>query len=429
METPLPAAEPAPQPPSSSAPRVPRGRTAEAPDVESAGGAVPAQVGLYLHMPFCARKCPYCDFNTYAGLDDLHDAFVDALCLEIERRAPLAAGRPVDSVFLGGGTPTVLSGRQLRRVLRTVARHHVLGPKAEITSEANPGTTDRERFEALREAGVNRLSLGAQSFDATELEFLGRIHDEDEVGRAVGAARAAGFGNLSLDLIFGLPQQTLATWERSLEAALSLEPEHLSLYSLIVEPGTPLWKWVDEGRVGAPDDDAAAVMYEHARARLARASWAHYEVSNWSRSPAGAGRHNLRYWRNGDWIACGPGAHGQVRALREGKLELRRYANVRPVPEYIRRVRQGESLCESDELVPARTAMGETMMLGLRLIDEGVPHEHFASRHGLDPRETFARELAELSDWALLTVDEQRSVLTDRGLLLGNQVFERFVER
>jgi oxygen-independent coproporphyrinogen-3 oxidase len=387
----------------------------------------PRGVGLYLHVPFCSRKCPYCDFNTYAGLDDLHEAFVLALCSEIERRAPLIEGRKVETVFLGGGTPTALSPAQLSRILATVFRCLDVAGDAEVTSEANPGSADAARFDALRAAGVNRLSIGAQSFDPSELEFLGRIHDADATEAAVAGARSAGFENLSLDLIFGLPEQSPERWNNSLERAVALSPEHLSLYSLIVERGTPLWQWVDEGRVPPPDDDAAAGMYEAARDRLAAAGFTQYEVSNWALSEAQASRHNLVYWRNGDWLACGPGAHGQLRRMEAGSLVLRRYANVRPVPGYIRRVQEGALPTDSDELIEQRVAMGESMMLGLRLIDEGVPHARFRARHGADPRTIFAAPLEELEQWGLLRVDDKRSVLTERGLMLGNRVFEHFI--
>ena len=217
---------------------------------------------LYLHIPFCQRKCPYCDFNTYAGLNRLFEPYAAALVREIEL-AGMSRGRPaVRTIFLGGGTPTVLPARLLRDILDACYRAFDVQPDAEITSEANPGTVDVDRFAALREIGVNRLSMGVQSFDDAELQFLGRIHSADEVETAFNAARLAGFDNINLDVIYGLPGQSPETWRRTLQRALELGPEHFSLYSLIVEEGTPFAEWAEAGRIGYPDSDLAADLYE-----------------------------------------------------------------------------------------------------------------------------------------------------------------------
>lgn len=387
-------------------------------------------LGLYLHVPFCARKCPYCDFNTYAGLESRFGSYVDALCREIAlRRAaePAAVDRVVTSVFLGGGTPTVLSTAQLAQILGAVRDHLTLAADVEITSEANPGTVDAERFAGLRAIGVNRLSLGAQSLRRGELAFLGRIHGAAEVGAAVRAARAAGFDNMNLDFLFGLPGQSARAWRETLARALDLGTDHLSLYSLIVEPETPLQRWVTSGAVAAPDDDAAARRYQTAMRVLATAGFGHYEVSNWSRSPAHRSRHNLLYWRNGEYLAFGAGAHGHLRTRdAHGRLHDVRWSNDRPVDAYIARVQAGELPVAFREEVSPAAAMGETMMVGLRLVDEGVAHARFADLHGDDPREVYAAVLAELRDWGLVDVDAHRTRLTRRGLMVGNQVFGRF---
>lgn len=394
-------------------------------------------IGLYLHVPFCERKCPYCDFNTYAGLDDQFAAYVVALCRELADWGA-RLGRPeVATLFLGGGTPTVLDAEQLERILATANDSFRLLPNAELTCEANPGTVDRAKFAALRALGVNRLSMGVQSFQPEELAFLGRIHDVADVYRAFEAARAAGFDNLNLDFIFGVPGQTEATWADTLSAALALGPEHLSLYSLIVEPNTPLFTWVETGRVAVPDDDAAATLYELAQERLAVAGYVHYEVSNWARDgavraagesvPAFASRHNLGYWRNGEYLGVGPGAHSHLRVADRTGVTGRRWSNVRPVPGYIRRAGAGASAEASGEDLTDATAMGETMLLGLRLVDEGVPFAHFRQLHGADPREVYPTELAELAGWDLLTLDKECIRLTPRGLAVANQVTARFV--
>ncbi|MBK8047832.1 MAG: radical SAM family heme chaperone HemW [Anaerolineales bacterium] len=242
-------------------------------------------LGLYLHIPFCERKCPYCDFNTYAGLHALHQDTVDALCREMEQRAADAAGRTVVSIFIGGGTPTLLTPAQLEQLLKAIQMNFEVASTAEISCEANPGAVDRERFMALRMLGVNRLSMGVQSFQPEELKFLGRIHDVADVYVAFDAARAVGFDNINLDFIFGLPRQPLVAWSSTPDSALALAPEHLSLYSLIVEPDTPLEHWVHTGQVEVPDEDNAADHYELAMERLAAGGYWQYEVSTGRSAP------------------------------------------------------------------------------------------------------------------------------------------------
>lgn len=398
-------------------------------------------LGLYLHIPFCARKCAYCDFNTYAGMEALFEPFVQALCRELELAAEVHGDREVDTVFIGGGTPTVLAPGQLARILERLRSVFHLRPDAEITVEANPGSGDRERFRVLADQGVQRVSIGGQSFQDDELRFLGRIHGPAELALAVEAARAAGIARLNLDLIFGLPGQALASWERSLEAALALAPEHLSLYSLIVEEGTPLAAWVADGRVAAPDPDLAADHYTLARERLGAAGYVHYEVSNWALAPAdgaalgdwetppAASRHNLRYWRNQDYLGLGPGAHGALhQPAGPGRgHRLRRWWNLRPVPDYLRRLSEGRTPEEDAEEPDGPAALGETMMLGLRLLREGLAWAEVEALHGIDARRVYADTLAELQGWGLIEGDGRRLRLSARGLPVGNQVFCRFL--
>lgn len=393
-------------------------------------------LGLYIHIPFCARKCPYCDFNTYAGLELLHDATVDALCIEMERWAPRLAGRPVSTVFVGGGTPTVLTAAQLERLFGAVHRCFAVDAGAEVTCEANPGTVDQAKFGVLRALGVNRLSMGVQSFQPAELHFLGRIHSVEDVGQAFAAARKAGFDNINLDFIFGLPGQTEATWSDTLERALALAPEHLSLYSLIVEPNTPLFHWVESGSVPEPDEDQAAMHYERALERLAAGGYIQYEVSNWARRTGGcrddetpelASRHNLIYWRNDDYLGIGPGAHSHLRTEENSVRVERRWGNRKPVPSYGKRMRAGDSVDDFAEEISPPVGMGETMMLGLRLVREGVLLDRFSMLHGRSLSDAFGTELDRLCRDGLLTVDTRRVRLTPRGLMVGNQVFARFL--
>ncbi len=389
-------------------------------------------LGLYIHIPFCERKCPYCDFNTYAGLEAQFQDLVAALAGEMGRWRESLRERPVSTIFIGGGTPTVLEEAQLAQLFAAIQSNFRLAADCEITCEANPGTVDRAKFAALRRLGVNRLSMGVQSFQPEELAFLGRIHDVADVHRAYAAARAAGFDNINLDFIFGLPHQAPDDWESTLDQALELGPEHLSLYSLIVEPNTPLYHWVQVGKVDEPDDDLAADLYEVAMAKLAGAGYMQYEVSNWARgsegveTPAYACRHNLIYWRNDDYLGVGPGAHSHLHCA-PGTGSERRWGNRKPVGGYIKRIRGGLPVEEFDEEIDPRLAMGETMMLGLRLLREGVPRLRFAARHDRAVDDIFGAELRQLAERNLLTWDEHRIRLTPEGLLLGNRVFAAFL--
>jgi oxygen-independent coproporphyrinogen III oxidase len=395
------------------------------------------RLGLYLHIPFCERKCPYCDFNTYAGLQSLFSDTVEALCQEMGRWRTQLDGRSIATIFIGGGTPTVLDAKELGRLFAAIHANFAVAADCEITCEANPGTVDRAKFATLRGLGVNRLSMGVQSFQPDELQFLGRIHTVEDVYLAYAAARAAGFENINLDFIFGLPEQTSGHWEATLTQALALEPEHLSLYSLIVEPDTPLYHWVQTGQVAGTDDDLAADLYEMAIERLAGAGYAQYEVSNWARNREGGGRsvvpdfacqHNLIYWRNDDYLGIGPGAHSHLRRIGpDGELSEQRWGNRKPVPGYVNRIRRGEPVEAFSEEIDPRLAMGETMMLGLRLVREGVSFERFADLHHCSLRDVFGRQLADFQKRGLVSVDGEHVRLTPQGLMIGNQVFAAFL--
>ncbi len=383
-------------------------------------------LAIYIHIPFCQRKCPYCDFNTYAGRESQYDAFVQALSQDI-RRTGEARGRPhVRTVFVGGGTPTVLAPRHLQAIFHALHEGFAILPDAEITSEANPGAVDATRFEVLRELGVNRLSMGVQSFDNAELRFLGRIHNAEEARAAFELARRAGFDNINLDFMFGLPEQSPDIWQRTLQTAIALHPEHLSLYSLTVEPGTPLAAWVARGQVSQPDPDLAADLYDMAREMLGRAGFEHYEISNWARGPLSsdllprfAARHNLIYWRNEPYLGFGPGAHGWFQG--------RRRAVIPDVGDYIRRVEAGEAYWAMEERIDERLEMGETMMLGLRLIRAGVARDRFRERFGVDVTDVWPEALRDLQSRGLIELAPERVRLTPRAVLIANEVFAAFL--
>ncbi len=396
-------------------------------------------LALYVHIPFCKSRCAYCDFNTYAGLSALLAPYVRALVREIrmwgERLADGGPPIPIRTLYIGGGTPSLLPPSLLAQVLEACREAFHLLPDAEVSLEANPETVDQESLTALRTLGVNRLSLGLQSTHADELRLLGRRHTFEDAVRAVQAARQAGFDNLNLDLIYGLPGQRVNRWRRSLERVLALEPEHLSAYSLTVEEGTPLYDRVAAGRLPPPDPDRAAEMYELAEGMLAGAGYVHYEISNWARlsQPSSGGpappsvrepspfvcRHNLVYWRNEPYLGVGAGAHSF--------LEGRRWHNVLAPAHYIARLEGGAlPIAQVEELSP-EMAMAETMILGLRLLVEGVSCEGFRRCFGRHPLEQYGEAIEEMVGVGLLTVDGDRIRLTDRGRLLGNEVFVRFL--
>jgi oxygen-independent coproporphyrinogen-3 oxidase len=310
----------------------------------------------------------------------------------------------------------------LGRILETIDGTFDLEPGAEVTVEANPGTVDGAGLAALRGLGANRLSLGVQSFEAGELALLGRIHSATEAIAAFQAAREAGFQKISLDLIYGLPGQAPEAWQRSLAKALALAPEHLSLYSLSVDGrghGTPLAAAIRHGDLPAPDADLAAEMYEWAEEACGEAGYVHYEISNWAREPDMACRHNLIYWRNEAYRGAGASAHSWT--------DGRRWANLRSPSEYVSRVLAGGNPVATAEEIGPDLEMGETVMMGLRLVEEGMTFERFQQRFGLDLRQRFSKEIDELAAWGLLEVGADRLRLTPRGRLLGNQVFGRFL--
>lgn len=391
----------------------------------SAPAQVGDSIGIYVHIPFCSHICPYCDFNTYAGQDSLMPVYVEALQREMSIWSRSFAGRLATSLFLGGGTPSLLDRPQIAALVAESRAAFAMADDAEITLEANPNDLTERYCADLLEAGVNRLSIGAQTLDRRGLRVLGRRHEAHQTAAAVAAARAAGFTNLSLDLIYGWPGQTLEQWRSDLEKTLQGDvggtlPEHLSLYGLIVEPGTPMADAVTRGILTPVGDDDAADFYELACSLLADAGWLHYEISNWSATSRRVSRHNTVYWRNGDYAGLGAGAH----AHRAGMRSMNQ-----PSPRrYIDAVTAGESPVSNVEHIDSRTAMGETMMLGLRLLMDGVSRRGFLRRHGISVDDQFGREVSRLTDLGMLDIDEARVRLTLRGALLANTVAAEFLE-
>ncbi|HLV43652.1 MAG TPA: radical SAM family heme chaperone HemW [Aggregatilineales bacterium] len=381
-------------------------------------------LSLYVHIPFCRTLCTYCAFNTYAGMQALVAPYVEALCREI-RLVGEAGGAAAHTLYFGGGTPSLLSAEQAAAVIEAAREVFALPDGAEITLEANPGTVDLDKLRAYRAGGVNRLSIGVQSADADELRMFGRRHSFEEAEEAYRLARAAGCDNISLDLIYGAPRQTLAGWRRTLDAVLAWEPEHVSLYALKLEPGTSLHRQVERGRLPEPDDDLAADMYDLARACLDAAGLQQYEISNWAR-PGFESVHNRQYWLNEPYLGFGAGAHGYAAGLR--------YWNVDPVAEYIGLIKQGEprafplSPAVADtETISTTLEMAETVILGLRLVGEGVSRRAFEARFGRSLDDVFGAALGAMVQAGLVMQDGDRVRLTERGYLLSNQVFMRLL--
>jgi len=388
-------------------------------------------LSLYVHIPFCRSKCAYCDFNSYAGQEALIPAYVGALLQEARAWSRVCGGKRVETVYFGGGTPSLLPLAEAERLIEGLRQRFAVATEAEVSLEANPESVDLAYLRGLRTLGFNRLSLGVQSFDEEELRFLGRIHTATGAAAAYDAARRAGFADVGLDLIFGLPEQRPSRWRRSLARALRLGPEHLSLYALTVEEGTPLARAMSEGKVQEPDEDAQAAMYTESEERLEAAGYEHFEISNWAR-PGHRCRHNLTYWETRPYLGLGAGAHSYLGGCRFANTPLPKdyieLVQASGPPEEgaggldLSRMPQVASLERLDE----QTEMADTVILGLRLA-EGVSLRRFRERFGVGLEERYAQEISELTAWGLLEVSAGRLRLTRRGRLLANEAFLRFL--
>ncbi|MBI2353708.1 MAG: radical SAM family heme chaperone HemW [Deltaproteobacteria bacterium] len=376
---------------------------------------------LYLHIPFCPRKCPYCAFVSRES-DHAPDSYVDLLLEEMRLvSAGLAPGRPLESIYFGGGTPSLLEPRQVALLIDRAARTFGLAANAEITLEVNPGTVDHERLAGFRAASVNRLSLGVQSFDERMLATLGRVHSARQAQDAFTAARTAGFADVGIDLIHALPGQTAEMWRADLGQALRLAPEHISVYGLSVEEGTPFAARYGGDDPLLPDDDLAAGMFEAADDLLTAHGYEHYEIANYA-LPGRRSRHNSGYWRRDGYLGLGAAAHSLLRDKGFGT----RFGNTADIDGYATSIRAG-SLPRCDEMILTLSdAMAEFMFLGLRLA-EGVEFAAFEREFGCGMEETFGEAISELVSLGLLQRNDTGVRLTRRGMLLSNRVFVRFI--
>ncbi|WP_428847734.1 radical SAM family heme chaperone HemW [Neomoorella carbonis] len=371
-----------------------------------------------MHIPFCVRKCHYCDFVSYPGRPPEEMA---AYCRDLEREMELVAGKwqpgPAATVYIGGGTPTLLPARNLEQVLDAVDRFFGRQPGAEVSVEANPGTVDDAKLRVLLAAGVNRLSLGAQAFDDDLLRAMGRIHRRRDIYRACELARRAGFKNINLDLIFGLPGQTLDGWRATLKEAIALQPEHIAAYSLQVEEGTPWGKLAAAGELPLPGEELELAMYQEARQMLAAVGYQQYEISNFAR-PGYQCRHNLTYWFNRPYLGLG--------AAAASYWQDRRWQNYSELHRYQHALSRGRLPRAEIETLTSHQQMAETMFMGLRLM-AGVDLQAFRQRFGVDAREVYDRELDRLYQAGLVEEKDGHLKLTEKGLPLANEVFVQFV--
>ena len=390
-------------------------------------------LGLYVHIPFCETKCPYCDFNTYAQIESLIPDYVGALQRELELWGSLLRTPHTSTIFFGGGTPSYLPLDALKRITSTIHEAFDVDSAAEISLEANPGDIDAQRAAALRDIGFNRVSVGIQSFDDGLLLMLGRKHDAKTAVAAIHNFRNGGFNSINLDLMFGLPNQTLQQWEASLDKALELDTDHISLYGLTIEPNTPLEAFVERGDLPEPDADLAADMYLMACERLEAAGYLHYEISNWCK-PEKLARHNLIYWRSGEYLGAGPGAHSYVGGQR--------FENMKSPRQYVQALQSAPEPTSVTDAVAAMREIGvvgsggpdsnaqqsaDFLMMGLRL-SEGISAREISNRFDVDFSAKFPNEISQLKLNGLLESAGDRYWVPHDKWLVGNEVFSQFVE-
>ena len=374
-------------------------------------------IGLYIHIPFCRQKCLYCDFPSWAGKEGQMQGYVDALTKEIRNRGKEYTDRKVVSVFFGGGTPTTLSVPMLEQLMQAVFESWDIAEDAEITTEANPGTLDGEMAVALKKMGFNRLSMGVQAWQNRLLKDLGRIHTMEAFQKNYKAVREAGFDNVNTDLMFALPNQTMADWQETVRNIVALNPEHISAYSLILEEGTPFFDRYEKGELEPAAEELDREMYYWAVDYLAKMGYGQYEISNFAKKGRQS-RHNRIYWQAEEYLGMGLGAHSY--------MDGERFHNRYDLQEYIDAEGEVSLLKEDVEVITEEDALAEFMFLGLRLT-EGVSFARFRERFGQEMKNIYGRQIEELVKDGLLKEDEIGIRLTVRGVDISNVVFEKFL--
>ena len=375
------------------------------------------KTGMYIHIPFCKQKCLYCDFPSFAGQECMQKGYVEALCRELEKKAKELEEYEIESVFFGGGTPTVLSVDMLESLMQTIFSKYHIAPDAEITIEANPGTLDLAMCQSLRKMGFNRLSMGLQAWQESLLQRLGRIHSRQMFLENFANAKKAGFHNINIDLMFALPKQTMADWEETLINVMALQPSHISVYSLIIEEGTPFYEYYQNGHYKEIDEETDRAMYRMAVEKLELAGFHQYEISNFA-IEGKQSCHNKRYWLDAEYMGYGLAAHSYWKGER--------FHNPYDMAIYMQRAEQGMGCREDIEMVSLEEQYGEFMFLGLRLM-EGVEKKRFSRRFGIPIEDVFAKAIEKTKAEGLLEEVDGFLRLTKRGIDLSNQVFLEFL--
>jgi oxygen-independent coproporphyrinogen-3 oxidase len=389
---------------------------------------------LYIHIPFCSHRCHYCDFNTYVGQDALIPAYADALINELRIVYKKKPDISIHSIYFGGGTPSIIPAFTYQKLFDEINDLFNITPDCEISLEANPSNLTNEYLRNLKLLGFNRISLGVQSTNNLDLKRLGRTHNIWDVLESIEKIKKSGFKNLNLDLIFGLPWQDLTGWENSLSRALQFKPEHFSIYSLIIEPGTPLFSWYQKGLISQQDQDLEGDMYETTINMMAENGYSQYEISNWAKKDKIVDyrcRHNMQYWLGYPYLGIGAGAHGFASGYRT--------VNTPTIGDYIQRCQQNDHISRRFPWTPAQiqtkkvdvqTQMMDFMLVGLRLIKEGVTEERFSNLFGKSMKKVFNKEIDKLISQGLVEWSDEsknRLSLTERGVMVANQVFMAFV--
>jgi oxygen-independent coproporphyrinogen-3 oxidase len=375
-------------------------------------------LGLYIHIPYCIHKCGYCDFNSHPIKQDEMDHYIDALVVEMKHYAKIYTNTNIiKTIFLGGGTPTTLNPFQLERILKECVNEFTIASNAEITIEANPATVGIELMKSIRTMGYNRISIGVQSFDKAELKLLDRAHGPKEIHSTVDCARKAGFDNLSLDLMFAVPNQSLSSWENNLNKALEKNPEHLSTYNLTIEQGTAFSKLQSNGKLIMPDDDHQLELYKKTIERLTKKGFHHYEISNFARRGKEC-KHNITYWENKNTLGLGAGASSYMNGTR--------FKNINLPAHYIRQVKEKKIAVEHSETLELRQAMGETIMLGLRLL-QGISIHQFEKRFQISFINLFRNIISALKEKELVIIEKDYLRLSQKGLFWADSVTLEFI--
>ncbi len=391
-------------------------------------------LGVYIHIPFCRNRCGYCDFNTFVGLDHLLEEYVDCVLEEIAIFSTLYnSDHFVQTIYFGGGTPTIMPVSLYTKMINTISNHFSMAEILEISSEANPIELDLDYLSGLHDAGINRLSIGMQSAVKKELEILGRLQHPEDVSRAVLNSKNARFKNINIDLIYGIPTQTLRSFELSIESAVSLKPQHLSIYGLSLEQSTPLARKIQKGRIPEIDEDMAGDMYAWVMEIMHAIGFKQYEISNWVLGDSDNDFrcfHNLQYWKNRDYLGIGASAHSFI--------ESRRWSNTNSIQNYIGSFSKdkpssefGHAAIAENKQLSKMDIIKETLMMGLRLTEEGINTEQFTNRFSLKIEDIYFDQIEKLLASGLIeykTLNKSRILrLTKKGRMLGNQVFLEFI--